>query len=50
VLGELLLGVVNVLVGFVLEVDDFLLGFIICLGGFSLLDHALNIVVTETTR
>jgi len=48
-LGELLLGVVNVLVGFVLKVDDFLLGFIISLGGFSLLNHALNIAVTETT-
>ena len=46
---NLFLRVVDVLVGFVLEVDDLLGSFIGLLGSLSLLDHAVDIGVGKTT-
>ena len=40
---NLLLCVVNKLIGFVLKVDDFFGGFIRLLGGLGFLDHAVDI-------
>ena len=49
VLLELLFRVVDVLVSLVLQIDDFLGGLVLLLGGFSLLHHAVDIGVRETT-
>jgi len=48
VLLELLLRVVDVLIGLVLEVNDLLSGLIRLLGSFSFLNHAVDIVVGKT--
>jgi len=49
VFSELLLSVVNVLISFVLKVNDSLLGFIVGLGVLGLINHAVNIGIGETT-
>lgn len=45
---QLLLSVVNELISFVLQVDHFAGLLILRLVGFSLIDHALNIVIAKT--
>lgn len=49
VLLDLLLSVVNVLIGFVLNVDDLLGELVGLLGGLGLLDHAFDVGVGEST-
>ena len=46
---ELLLSVINVLVGFVLQVDDLLRGFITFLGSFGFFDHSVDVGIAEST-
>ena len=46
---NLLLSVVDVLVGLVLEVDDFLGSLVGLFGGLGLLNHTIDIGVGETT-
>jgi len=46
---NLLLSVVDVLVGIVLEVDDFLGSLVGLFGGLGLLDHTIDVGVGETT-
>jgi len=49
VLLELLFGVVDVLVGFILQVDDLLLSLVSFCGSFSLFDHSVDVGVAKTT-
>jgi len=48
--GELLLGVVDKLIGLVLELNHLLLGLISFLGFFSFVHHSFDILILKTTR